>query len=268
MVDHGFDPETSSASVDKSKQQKEDSSLEREEDSSLLTKTTRMFRTSSTLAGLFGEVISFQSLSTVLNVCFVRQLKDTLPVDTDRAAFTGRFYALVNGSSALMQFCVLPLARKYLEPHWIYRFLPLILMPLLVYSSLQPASLWIAAVAFFALKSIDYSIRNVANEMVYQPLDFDARYLGKEVIGVFANRFGKSGMSLILSGFTTLLPSGWVGARQLSQLAVVVGSVWTTCSVWLSKHVVTNQEAEATVQERKRDGVDTAVCDDTTKKTN
>jgi ATP:ADP antiporter, AAA family len=119
-------------------------------------------------------------------------------------------------------------------------------------SAIQPTStLWIAALAFFALKSADYSIRNVANEMVYQPLDFDARYLGKEVIGVFANRFGKSGMSIILSGLTAALPTGWMGSRQLSQLAVIVGSIWSTCSMRLSKHVVTNKEAEATVKKRK-----------------
>ncbi|KAL3919562.1 MAG: hypothetical protein SGILL_003692 [Bacillariaceae sp.] len=249
--DHGFDPSPQMSKKSSSKNDTATSSTEKDE--SLLAKTGRMFKTSPTLAGLFGEVISFQSLSTVLNVCFVRQLKDTLPIDTDRAAFTGKFYAMVNGSSALMQFLVLPLARKYLEPQWVYRFLPLLLMPLLMYSAVQPTStLWIAAVAFFALKSTDYSIRNVANEMVYQPLDFDARYLGKEVIGVFANRFGKSGMSLILSGLTAVLPSGWMGARQLSQLAVIVGAGWSTCSVYLSKHVVTNREAEAKVQERKQ----------------
>jgi ATP/ADP translocase len=248
--DHGFDPTPELSKTSSKKHDKSPSSSCKEE--TLLAKTGRMFQTSPTLAGLFGEVISFQSLSTVLNVCFVRQLKDTLPVDTDRAAFTGKFYALVNGSSGLMQFLVLPLARKYLEPQWVYRFLPFLLMPLLIYSALQPTStLWIAAVAFFALKSTDYSIRNVANEMVFQPLDFDARYLGKEVIGVFANRFGKSGMSLILSGMTTVLPSGRMGARQLSQLAVLVGTVWSSCSVYLSKHVVTNREAEAKVQERK-----------------
>ena len=246
---HGFDPSPELSS--KSKTANDDGQKKDQKEESLLSKTRRMFRTSKTLAGLFGEVISFQSLSTVLNVCFVRQLKESVPIDTDRASYTGKFYAIVNGSSGLMQFLVLPLARKYLEPQWVYRFLPLLLMPLLIYSAIQPtSSLWLASLAFFALKSTDYSIRNVANEMVYQPLDFDARYLGKEVNGVFANRFGKSGMSLILSGLSTVLPKGWMGARQLSQLSVVVGSIWSSCSVWLSNYVVTNQQAEAKVQER------------------
>lgn len=253
------------------------------DDETLLSKTKRLFQTSPTLAGMFAEVITFQSLSTVLNVCFVRQLKLSMPVDTDRASFTGQFYALVNGSSGLLQFLVLPLARKYLEPQWVYRFMPILLMPLLIYAALvvtvpgMPAimttaaaaagggsgaltaaaanakGLWIAALAFFALKTLDYSVRNVANEMVYQPLDFDARYLGKEVIGVFANRFGKSGASMVLSALTSLFPATWGGrgTQALAQLSVGVGSIWSACSVWLSANVVTNKQAEERVQQRK-----------------
>jgi ATP/ADP translocase len=254
--EHGFDPSPHMTKKSKAKDKEDNNNNNNhpEKEESLLSKTSRMFRTSATLSGLFGEVIAFQSLSTVLNVCFVRLLKDSIPNDTSRVAFTGKFYAIVNGFSGLMQFLVLPLARKYLEPQWVYRFVPLVLMPLLVILAVQPTStLWLAAVAFLALKSADYSIRNVANEIVYQPLDFDARYLGKEVIGVFANRFGKSGMSLILSGLTIVLPPGWMGTRQLSQLSLVVGSIWLSCSMYLSKQVVTNKEAEATVKRRRQE---------------
>lgn len=225
-----------------------------DKDETLLEKTKRMFQTSPILAGLFGEVITFQALSTVLNVCFVRQLKESIIIDSNRAAFTGKFYAGVNGSACIMQFLVLPLLRKYMEPQWVYRFLPLLLMPLLSYSaffvSSSTSGLWIAAIAFFALKSTDYSIRNIANEMVYQPLDFDARYLGKEVIGVFANRFGKSGTSMILTGLTSIFGFAVGSTRPLSQLAVGVGSIWSVCSIYLSKHVITNKQAEEQVRQR------------------
>jgi len=253
--EHGFDP-SRELQERQSKKDGEKKSLDETSDGeeSLLAKTGRMFRTSPTLAGLFGEVIAFQSLSTILNVCFVRQLKLCIPVDGERAAFTGQFYAGVNGVSGLTQFFVLPLLRKYLEPQWVYRFLPLVLMPLFTYAAVVPTSaggskLWIASVAFFALKSTDYSIRNIANELVYQPLDFDARYLGKEVIGVFANRFGKSGTSMILSvlsGFGLLTK----GTRSMSQLAVAVGALWSACSVTLSNYVVTNRQAEERVRQR------------------
>jgi ATP/ADP translocase len=79
---------------------------------------------------------------------------------------------------------------------------------------------------------------------------YRSRYLGKEVIGVFANRFGKSGMSLILSVISAQFAG--VGVPQLSQLSVVVATVWTSCSWWLSNNVVTNQEAEQKVKERQK----------------
>jgi ATP/ADP translocase len=168
--DCGFDPkDVRSKQSGKQSETKE----EEEEEKSLLSKTGDLFRRVPTLAALFGEVIAFQSLSTVLNVCFVRQLKEQMPQDTARASFSGRFYAYVNGTSGLMQFFVLPLARKYLEPQWVYRLMPVLLLPWLVYASLQTSSLWISAAAFFNLKTLDYSLRNVVNEMVYQPLDFE-----------------------------------------------------------------------------------------------
>uniref|UniRef100_A0A7S4EQV7 ADP,ATP carrier protein n=1 Tax=Pseudo-nitzschia australis TaxID=44445 RepID=A0A7S4EQV7_9STRA len=256
-AEHGFDPSRELLQKQAKKEQEKTSSATAgandKDEESLLAKTGRMFRTSPTLAGLFGEVIAFQSLSTVLNICFVRQLKASMPVDGDRAAFTGQFYAGVNGISGAMQFFILPLLRKYLEPQWIYRFLPIILMPLLTYAAVVPASansgLWIAAASFFALKSTDYSIRGVATELTYQPLDFDARFLGKEVIGVFANRFGKSGTSMILSALTGMGIMA-KGTRPMAQLAVGVGALWSTCSIYLSQQVVTNKQAEERVQQR------------------
>jgi len=224
-----------------------------------------LFQTSPTLAGLFCEVITFQALSTILNVCFVRQLRESIPIDGARASFTGKFYSGVNGFSCVMQFFIFPLLRKYLEPQMVYRFLPLLLMPLLSYAAFFTTSvsaaaaaavptsgLWIATIAFFALKTTDYSIRNLANEMVYQPLDFDARYLGKEVIGVFANRFGKSGTSMILSGLTTIFGFAVTSTRPLSQLAVAVGGIWSVCSIYLSNHVITNRQAEEQVRQQRR----------------
>ena len=254
-LQHGFDPAETVKEKKAATGEGKNNGLK--EDANLLAKTTYLFKRVPTLAALFGEVVTFQSLSTILNVCFVRQLKETMPIDTDRASFTGSFYAYINGSSGLMQFFVLPLARKYLEPKWAYKCMPLVLLPFLGYlnwtalsgSLISDKALMLTAAAFFSLKTLDYSIRNVVNEMVYQPLDFESRYLGKEVIGVFANRFGKSGMSIVLSLATA---SFSVGVPQLSQASLVTASFWMGSSWWLSKFLVSNKEAEEKVQERRR----------------
>lgn len=172
--DFGFDPrEIQRKQMEKETKEATTTKGTQNGETSLFSKTRNLFQRVPTLAALFGEVITFQSLSTVLSIVFVRQLKAQMPLDTDRASFSGRFYAYVNGISGLMQFFVLPLGRKYLEPKWVYRGMPILLLPWLFYASMQASSLWVATAAFFILRTLDYSLRNVVNEMVYQPLDFE-----------------------------------------------------------------------------------------------
>lgn len=230
---HGFDP----SDAMKLKCKGKGTSLSK--DGALLTRMASLFRRVPTLAALFGEVVSFQCLGTILNIFFVRQLKESSLSDADRAVFTGRFYGYVNGAAGALQFIVLPLASRFLQPKWAYLLMPMILMPVLACAAWQPPSLWIAAIAFWSLKTLDYSVRTVVNEIVYQPLDFESRYLGKEVIGVFANRIGKSGLSILLSLFAPL----GMGPSQLSHWSVAVGCIWMTSSFWLRQNVVSLERA-------------------------
>jgi len=67
------------------------------------------------------------------------------------------------------------------------------------------------------------------------PLDFESRYLGKEVIGVFGNRLGKSGISLTLSLITSTF--GNLGLQGLSRLSTVLSVLWMYYAVRLSSVV-------------------------------
>jgi ATP/ADP translocase len=76
------------------------------------------------------------------------------------------------------------------------------------------------------MKIMEYSFRGVANEMVYASLDFESRYVGKEIIGLGC-RFGKSGMAITLF----LLASWYEDASLLvhhSMIALTVVSI-----IWL-----------------------------------
>ena len=190
---HGFDPAKQMQEQQRSKGAKSADNKE-----GRISKAISLFRRVPTLSVLFLEVISFQSLNTILNVAFVRTLKQQVPEDIARAAYSGRFYGLVNAVSAALQFLVLPLCMKYIEPAWIWRLMPVV--PLLfcgLQVSRPDSSLLLSAGAVFLCKTLDYSVRSVVYPMVYQPLDFESRFVGKEVIGVFGSRFGKSGMSLM-----------------------------------------------------------------------
>lgn len=82
---NGFDP-----SLEIQKKASEKNSRKGEASKDLSVKAADLFHRVPTLKALFYEVISFQSLSTILNTCFVGQLKRVVTNDAERAAFTGK----------------------------------------------------------------------------------------------------------------------------------------------------------------------------------
>lgn len=219
--------------------------------SNRLTAAVDLFRRVPTLRALLLEVLSFQSLNTILNVAFVRALKIALPADLERSAYTGRLYSAISGVSAALQFLVLPVVLQHTEPAWLWRLMPLVPLVVCGYQATQSnLSLSLLAAAFFFAKTMDYSLRSVIYPMVYQPLDYESRYLGEEIIGVLGSRFGKSGMSLALSGLTTLLGSAF-GTLQLIQLSVVATAAWTSSTWWLGRLLPKLEDAQAMVEERQ-----------------
>lgn len=141
---------------------------------------------------------------------------------------------------------------KRIEPKWVWRLMPLLPLACTITTSLQgEPSLYLLAFAFFSAKVMDYSVRGVVNEMVYVPLDFESRYLGKEVIGVFGNRFGKSGMSLVLSVWTFIF--GRFGVMSLTKLSALASFTWMASAWRLSGGLPTKEQAQATVDQRRKD---------------
>lgn len=255
---HGFDPSSIRKPSKTTKTDKKDTS-EDNPSSSLVLKAKDLFKRVPALGALFGEVLTFQSMSVILNIAMITQLKISMPNDADRAAWTGRFFAAVSGVSGLFQFIFIPLFLKRIEPRLVWKVMPIIPLLCSAFQSFQGSSptLEILALSFFAAKTMDYSIRGVVNEMVYQPLDFDSRYLGKEIIGVFGSRFGKSGVSLCLSGLAYVFPN--FGIYHLSKMSVVASTSWLGMSWWLSQLVPRKAEAqEAFLEQRRQNQSDAA----------
>jgi ATP/ADP translocase len=222
--------------------------------SSRISDTIALFRRVPTLRALFLEGISFQSLGTVLNVAMVRALKIEIPNDVARSAFTGRFYALVSIASAILQFVALPLGMKRLEPKQLWRIMPILPILVSLYQVVpgSSVSLYMVSFALLVTKILDYSVRVVIYNMAYQPLDFESRFVGKEVIGVFGGRFGRSGMSLFLSGLTA---SGFMASsslRPLSYFSLGTSTIWGVSSWWLSNLLPSKADAQTTVMERRK----------------
>uniref|UniRef100_A0A7R9VC99 ADP,ATP carrier protein n=1 Tax=Pseudictyota dubia TaxID=2749911 RepID=A0A7R9VC99_9STRA len=246
---HGFDP---AEEIRKKEASKKESIGEAGKEKGKVQEAVDLFRRVPILGALFWEVISFQSLSTILNVCFVTRLKEVVTDDALRAAWTGKFYSYVNGASGLLQFLILPLFMSYFDPSWVYRLMPLAPFVCTFWTAFQDnPSLYLVAFSFFAAKVIDYTLRNVVNEMIYVPLDFDSRYKGKEIIGVFGSRFGKSGMSLLLSGLTYMF--GSFGIQELARLTAVASTGWWACTYRLSNLIPNRSKGSGA--KKKKDGI-------------
>ncbi|KAL3787970.1 hypothetical protein HJC23_002895 [Cyclotella cryptica] len=259
---NGFDP-----SLEMQKRSKEKKSKQGNEDNKKLPLVQQMkdgallFRRVPALAALFFETITFQSLCTVLNTSLVTQLKDAVPDDQWRAAWTGRFYGFTNGLSTLFQFLIMPALSQRIDPKSLWKLMPVIPAICAVFQVLSrftPSSvfsppfsaLYLVAFSFLAAKTMDYSLRNILAELVYVPLDFESRYVGKEIIAVFANRFGKSGMAVILSGLQFLVGRNIGSGGLLTGMAFFVSLAWWVSCISLSSRLMSQDEAERAVGSR------------------
>eukprot|EP00978_Attheya_sp_CCMP212_P028832 scaffold100610_cov53-Attheya_sp.AAC.2 len=204
-----------------------------------------LFQRVPVLGALFCEILACQGLSTLLNVCFVTKLSSSMPDDQERAGWMGRFYATTNVVSSVVQFFILPPLMARVEPSVVWKAMPMVMVVLMASQCLEKnPSLHLVAGSLMAMKVMEFSARRMLDEMVYVPLDFESRYVGKEVIGVFGFRFGKSGMSLALSGLSSIF--GNFGLQQLSYLTTGASVAWLSMAWRLSTYVPTGAEAEAT----------------------
>lgn len=230
---------------------------------SLFAKAGDVFAREPTLWALFCEILACQGLSTLLNVCCITRVSEAMPDDAERAGWMGKFFAAINVLSCVLQFGVLPATSSYFEPGTLWRGMPLLMLAMtlpLAFPKLgfgfiggggsTDPSLAMVASAFLVMKTLEFSVRRMLDEMVYVPLDYESRFLGKEVIGVLGYRFGKSAASLTLSAITSSF--GAVGLRELSYLTTGAATLWLGAAWRLSNLVPTREQAEEAYKKMKK----------------
>jgi ATP/ADP translocase len=209
----------------------------------MIEQAKKLFARVPVLRALFLEILASQGLATLLNVCFVQSLGASIPDDAVRAGWVGNFYALVNFISMSLQFGVLPLLIQVIEPKDLWRCIPLVSLACTSLQTFQEdPSLYIVSGSLLVMKVMEYSARRMLDEMVYVPLDFESRFVGKEIIGVFGYRLGKSLMSLSLSALTSAF--GNFNLQQLSIFSDMAALAWAKAAWDLSSLVPTRKEAQ------------------------
>lgn len=209
----------------------------------MFRKATNLFNRVPILWKLFVEILASQGLATILNVIFVARLQRSIPDDAERAGWVGKFFSTINLVTMVLQFGILPPLLTYVEPKVMWRIVPLVAMVCTTFQATQEdPSLYIVSATLAVMKILEYSARRMLDEMVFVPLDFESRFVGKEVIGVFGYRFGKSLMSLGLSGLTAIF--GNLGIQEYSILSAIVNVGWFKTAWSLSNFVPTRAEAQ------------------------
>ncbi|CAB9507095.1 expressed unknown protein [Seminavis robusta] len=214
---HGFEP---------SPKENEKKTIAKNDGKNLFQRAIALFQRVPLLGALCFEVIFSQAQSSLLNSLFVLKLKDSIPEDDERARYTGNCYACINGFSGVLQFLVLPFLARRLNNRQLWLVMPTIMTVCAVFISLQHAgSIHSVSGSFLLMKAMEYSVRGVTTEMVYVNLDYESRFLGKEIIGVFVNRVGKSLVAIGLSLVTVYFGSQ-SGLQYLSLALVAVAAGW------------------------------------------
>ena len=240
---HGFSPAAKKHSVG--------SSSKKTLEESMFKKASSLFARVPVLGKLFVEILASQGLATILNVAFVARLGRSIPDDAERAGWVGKFFSTINVITMGLQFGILPPLLTFVEPKIMWRVVPLVSMVFTTFQAFQEdPSLYIVSATLCVMKVLEYSARRMLDEMVFVPLDFESRFVGKEVIGVFGYRFGKSLMSLGLSGLTAIF--GNFGIQEYSILSAIVNVGWFKAAWTLSNEVPTRKEAQEMYQKGRK----------------
>ena len=185
----------------------------------------QMFRGNPTLVCLLAIVLSTQVIAAVLDFKFNELLSVEFAGATDmETAFQLRFWGFLNLASIGLQFVIAPLLLSFIALRLVHLMLPLIHFTAIIFAIIEP-SVFSVGLAFFLFKAFDYSIFRAAKEILYIPLEFDARYRAKEVIDVFGYRTGKGGSSVLI---TLAQRAGVIMGNYYLYIAFFMAAIWLT----------------------------------------
>ena len=185
----------------------------------------QMFRSNPTLVCLLAIVLSSQVIAAVLDFKFNELLSVEFAGATDmETAFQLRFWGFLNLASIGLQFVIAPLLLSFIALRLVHLMLPLIHFTAITFAIIEP-SVFSVGLAFFLFKAFDYSIFRAAKEILYIPLEFDARYRAKEVIDVFGYRTGKGGSSVLIA---LAQRAGVIMGNYYLYIAFFMAAIWLT----------------------------------------
>jgi len=181
-----------------------------------------VFQQNSRLYTLFIITGIMQAIVSLLALSYSKFLETDLN-ENDRTKFVGRFYALANFTSALVQFLGLRLLVKHLGLDLLMIVQPLLICVAVIVALMYP-TLHTSAFAVLVFKTIEYSLFSGVKDLTYLPLSFQARFVAKEYTDVFSYRAGKclSAISLTVVGICGYTLTPWT----MLLVSLLLTGVW------------------------------------------
>jgi ATP/ADP translocase len=154
-----------------------------------------LIRRSSVLIAVLLLVIFMQVSVGLMEYQFNAHLEMNI-LDKDlKTAYCGKLSGMINLLSLLFQFLGGFLMVKSLGLRGSHFLIPLLLCSSALFSLSFP-TFGILSFSYVFLKAVDFSLFGVIREMLYVPLQLDAKYRAKAIIDVFAYRTSKALISL------------------------------------------------------------------------
>jgi len=181
-----------------------------------------LFKKSWLLPGILLIIISTQILSTALELNFQTILDTAFPNPDEQTAYSGNYFAILNGAALILQFFLSPVVLKWIPLSAVHIAIPIIHFGMAVGVLLNP-NLAMVGLALLTFKAFDYSIFRAAKEIFYIPLSYDARYRAKQVIDVFGYRLGEGFASFAIVLFQGI---GMFFVAFYASAAIFASIVW------------------------------------------
>ncbi|MDD3000048.1 MAG: Npt1/Npt2 family nucleotide transporter, partial [Candidatus Riflebacteria bacterium] len=165
------------------------------------------------------EMFFYTFSSTLFSQQFNHMVETELGGVNERTAFVAAIYGKINIVSLITQFFVTRLVMVFTNP--IYGLLMLnIIQTAATLLMLKMPSLTIVSWTIIIRYALNYSTGRVLRELIYIPLDHDAKYQGKGFIDTVVFRFGDGLSSVVIFGGLQLFSYGkWIDFSILLAMA-------------------------------------------------
>lgn len=154
-----------------------------------------LIKKSPVLIAVLGLVIFMQASVALMEYQFNAHLELNILEKDLRTAYCGKLMGLVNLFSLILQFLGSLFVIRFLGLRGSHFLVPILLALSAVTCVIVPSFAMISA-AYVFLKGLEFSLFGVIREMLYIPLELDAKYRAKAVIDVFAYRTSKALVAL------------------------------------------------------------------------